>query len=106
MQAIGRCIVDNTSGFLTHRPLGIEIHIGKLERTVNRLIKPTNFADLLDERVKKDYQSKLEDFEKEIRANPNPTGGLLAVGIDQVERGEGQHTAGVSGRKTTGSERT
>ena len=53
MQAIRKCHVDNTSGFLTHRPLAIEIVIGKLERIANRLIKPTNFVDLLEERVKK-----------------------------------------------------
>ena len=37
MQAIRKCHVDNTSGFLTHRPLTIEIVIGKLERTTKKV---------------------------------------------------------------------
>ena len=37
MQAIRKCHVDNTSGFLTHRPLAIEIVTGKLERITKRL---------------------------------------------------------------------
>ena len=56
MQAIRKCYVDNTSGFLTHRPLAIEIDTCKLERTTRRLVKPTNFADLLEEKVKTTLQ--------------------------------------------------
>ena len=64
MQAIRRCYVDNTSGFLTHRPLAIEIDTGKFESTTRRLVKPTNFADLLEEKVKTTLQEKLAAYEE------------------------------------------
>ena len=64
MQAIRRCHVDNTSGFLTHRPLAIEIDTGKLERTSKRLIKPTNFADLLEEKVRKVYREMPDEYQE------------------------------------------
>ena len=63
LQAIRTCYVDNTSGFLTHRPLAIEIDIGKLARTTRRLVKPTNFADLLEETVKTTLQEKLDEYQ-------------------------------------------
>ena len=60
MEAITTCEVDNTSSFPTHRPLMIEIEVGKLERETTRLRRPTNFARLFEEAAKLKHEQQEE----------------------------------------------
>jgi len=55
MPAISLCDVDHTSSFSTHRPLRIEVNTEKLDVVANQLHKPTNYAELFEEKVKLEY---------------------------------------------------
>jgi len=64
MLAITKCRVDNTSCFPTHRPLMIEISTDKLEIEVWQLQKPTNYAEMFEEKVQETYEQQ-EDVQNE-----------------------------------------
>ena len=52
--AITLCSVDQCGDFPTHRPLVIEVETEKLERTTNELQRPTNFAQMLEDKVQEE----------------------------------------------------
>ena len=53
--AVTSCYVDSNSDYPTHRPLIIEIVTKLLENASRELRKPTNFARMLNKRLKKKW---------------------------------------------------
>ena len=51
--AVEEAEVDNTSGYPTHRPFAIKVNIKKISKQTKRLRKPTNFAELFEEKVQR-----------------------------------------------------
>ena len=49
--AVEKAEVDNTSGLPTHRPLVMKVNIKKIRKQTKRLRKPTNFAELFEDKV-------------------------------------------------------
>ena len=61
MPAISRCEVDHTSSFPTHRPLKIEVNTEKIDVVANRLMRPTNYAELFEGKVKMEFTKREQD---------------------------------------------
>ena len=62
--SIKQCWVEEAGGFPTHRPLLIEIYVKTMLRTTNQLIKPTNFAELFEEKVQKELAEAEVDLQQ------------------------------------------
>ena len=70
--AITKCYVDDYSDFPTHRPLIIEIMTKLLENTSRELKKPTNFANMLNQKIEEEAEDAAVKLE-ENKATGNET---------------------------------
>ena len=52
--------VDNDAVFPTHRPFGVKVKVGKIHRSGNNLIKPTDFSMLLEELIQEEIRKAKE----------------------------------------------
>ena len=60
-----KCHVDQEGQFPTHRPLVMEIASQMVTKITRELIKPTNFAQLFEDKVQSEYQQELEKYAAE-----------------------------------------
>ena len=68
--AITHCEVDPSSDYPTHRPLCIDISTNDLKKKTKQLIKPTDMAEMMEERILKELKSdqdKREEIIKQMR---------------------------------------
>ena len=56
--AITTCKVDRLADYPTHKPIGIEIQTEKLQSTTNENVKPTDFAELFEEKVRENARMR------------------------------------------------
>ena len=68
--AVEEAEVDNTSGYPTHRPFAIKINIKKIRKQTKRLRKPTNFAELFEDKV----QRKVSEAKEKAESGQNDDG--------------------------------
>ena len=56
-QAIKVCYVDHTGDFPTHKPL-VEVQTEKLVKNIKELQSPTNFAEMMEEKIQAQFEKK------------------------------------------------
>jgi hypothetical protein len=64
--AIKACWVDQQADLPTHKPLAIEVDVKEMKRVTRMLAKPTDFAELFEQKIREDV-AQLEQEHKEGR---------------------------------------
>jgi hypothetical protein len=60
--AITACTADRLADYPTHRPIGIQIRTEQLQNTVNENVKPTDFTELFEGKVKEEWEAEEEEL--------------------------------------------